>query len=161
MLDKYKDKIEEEIRKIKSEDSGSIIFATDGEYYLHMKSDIKYPLSNSKLLYDNLLFHIIINNKLSYVDGIESPIFISSKDERALVKDVRGVEAQVFIMTGSIFELSEESIIMDNLKYLYKYFIEMGISEGMVYSILISKDFSKIYEYIKTLPTKYILLSEK
>ncbi len=152
--------IEEEIQSIKSEDIQSIIFRNDNGYYLYVKSDIKYPLSNSELLYDNLLFEIKINSRLMIIDGISMPFFMSTTEEKKLVKDVRGVSAPIFVTTGTMVELRPMDLVLENVGYLYKYFLGTNLSIGNIYSLLISSDFDKIYEGVMTLPTKYVLLGK-
>ncbi len=152
--------IEEEIQSIKSEDIHSIIFRNDNGHYLYVKSDIKYPLSNSELLYDNLLFEININSRLMILDGISMPFFMSTTEEKKLVKDVRGVSAPVFVTTGTMVELRPMDLVLENVGYLYKYFLGTNLSIGNIYSLLISSDFDKIYEGVMTLPTKYVLLGK-
>jgi|JYMV01.1.fsa_nt_gi hypothetical protein len=161
LIDNFFKEVETEIQSIKGVDERSIIFRVGDKHYLHICSDIKYPLTNSELLYDNLLFEIKINDKLMAIKGIDNPFFVSSKNEKMLVKEIRGVTAPIFVTTGTIVELRPKEITFENLKFLYKYFFGLDAGVGYIYSVLISSDFEKIYQEVMTFPTKYVLLDKK
>lgn len=159
-MENYLGEIEESVQSIKASEERSIIFRNEDKYYLHINSDVRYPMTNSGLLYDNLLFEIKINDMLVNVDGIDHPFFISSNEEKNLKKEIRGVEAPIFLATGSVLELRPMDFAMKNMEYLYKYFIGLDSGPGYIYSLLISNEFNKIYEEVMTFPTKYVVLGK-
>ena len=155
-LDNHRGIIVGEIHKIKEEDVHSIIFQHGDSYYLHLRSEIKYPMMN-KYLYDNVLFQVKIRDVLVTADA-PFDFFITSKTEKYLVRKVKGSIIPIFEATGLMAEIDPVEIEMENIKYMYDFFTGDKGTDTIAYSLIVSYNFNDILKTAMTLPSKHISL---
>lgn len=154
--EKMKSKILDEIHLFLSEyQFDSIIFEINGQLLLNIRSLERYFIDEQENLYENLLFEIVPNDKLSVHP---TPVYIKNYNTPKLIEKVGETEVRPYKPTGVVYEIEEKPLLFKNFDILSDFFINTTYTKQQAYSLLLSNSFPREYKRICNPDVKFIRL---